>query len=126
MVVQITLPGIENLGWRFWIIWAVICFSFIPITYLFYPETANRTLEDIDRYFEANRGIIVAFDKSKAFVVLVKYIYANPIPSAATQLSRPDEYIRMDEEISQRDTVEKSSASTSMPNGQSEEKISQA
>ncbi|EZF32153.1 sugar transporter [Trichophyton mentagrophytes] len=108
MVVQITLPGIENLGWRFWIIWAVICFSFIPITYLFYPETANRTLEDIDRYFEANRGIIVAFDKT------------------ATQLSRPDEYIRMDEEISQRDTVEKSSASTSMPNGQSEEKISQA
>ncbi|KMQ48822.1 Sugar/inositol transporter [Trichophyton rubrum] len=108
MVVQITLPGIENLGWRFWIIWAVICFSFIPITYLFYPETANRTLEDIDRYFEANRGIIVAFDKT------------------ATQLNRPDEYIRMDEEISQKDTVEKSSASTSMRNRQSEEKNSQA
>lgn len=126
MVVQITLPGIENLGWRFWIIWAVICFSFIPITYLFYPETANRTLEDIDRYFEANRGIIVAFDKSEAFVVLIKYIYANPIPTAATQLNRPDEYIRMDEEISQKDTVEKSSASTSMRNRQSEEKNSQA
>ncbi|EFE35631.1 hexose transporter protein [Trichophyton benhamiae CBS 112371] len=106
--IMITLPGIENLGWRFWIIWAVICFSFIPITYLFYPETANRTLEDIDRYFEANRGIIVAFNKT------------------ATQLSRPDEYIRMDEEISQRETVEKSSASTSMRNTQSEEKISQA
>lgn len=48
------------------------------------------------------------------------------LPSAATQLSRPDEYIRMDEEISQRETVEKSSASTSMRNTQSEEKISQA
>lgn len=42
MVVQVTLPGIENLQWRFWIIWAVICFAFIPITYFFYPETANR------------------------------------------------------------------------------------
>ena len=41
-VVQVTLPGIANLGWKFWIIWAVICFAFIPITYLFYPETANR------------------------------------------------------------------------------------
>lgn len=41
-VVQVTLPGIQNIGWKFWIIWAVICFSFIPITYFFYPETANR------------------------------------------------------------------------------------
>ncbi|EFQ97984.1 sugar transporter STL1 [Nannizzia gypsea CBS 118893] len=105
MVVQITLPGIENLGWRFWIIWAVICFSFIPTTYLFYPETANRTLEDIDRYFEVNRGIIVAFDKT------------------ATQLNRPEEYIHMDEVISQREMTEKSSASASMANKQSEAQI---
>ena len=41
-VVQVTLPGIGSLGWKFWIIWAVICFAFIPITYFFYPETANR------------------------------------------------------------------------------------
>jgi hypothetical protein len=45
MVAQITPPGIENLGYKFWIIWAVICFSFIPTTYFFYPETANRSLE---------------------------------------------------------------------------------
>lgn len=48
MVAQITPPGIANLGYRFWIIWAVICFSFIPTTYLFYPETANRSLEGRD------------------------------------------------------------------------------
>uniref|UniRef100_A0A093VF32 Sugar transporter STL1 n=1 Tax=Talaromyces marneffei PM1 TaxID=1077442 RepID=A0A093VF32_TALMA len=81
MVVQVTPPGIANLGWKFWIIWACICFSFIPITYLFYPETANRTLEDIDRFFETKPGIIVAWNKT------------------ATQLERPEEYIRMDEEI---------------------------
>lgn len=65
MVVQVTPPGIANLGWKFWIIWACICFSFIPITYLFYPETANRTLEDIDRFFETEPGIIVAWNKSE-------------------------------------------------------------
>jgi hypothetical protein len=65
MVVQVTPPGIANLGWKFWIIWACICFSFIPITYLFYPETANRTLEDIDRFFETKPGIIVAWNKSE-------------------------------------------------------------
>ncbi|KAL1961290.1 hypothetical protein VTO42DRAFT_18 [Malbranchea cinnamomea] len=84
MVVQVTPPGIDNLGWRFWIIWAVICFSFIPITYFFYPETANRTLEDIDRFFASKPAIIVAFNKT------------------ATQLRRPEEYFRMDEEIAQR------------------------
>ncbi|KAK2841583.1 hypothetical protein FQN49_006116 [Arthroderma sp. PD_2] len=107
MVVQITLPGIENLGWKFWIIWAAICFSFIPTTYLFYPETANRTLEDIDRYFESTREIIVAFNKT------------------ATQLSRPEEYIRMDEKISQRGMVEKSSDSASMLNKHSTDQIDQ-
>jgi Sugar (and other) transporter. len=69
MVVQVTPPGIANLGWKFWIIWACICFSFIPITYLFYPETSNRTLEDIDRFFEGNPGLVVAWDKG-AFCVL--------------------------------------------------------
>lgn len=64
MVVQVTPPGIANLGWRFWIIWACICFSFIPITYLFYPETANRTLEDIDRFFESRPEVVVAWNKS--------------------------------------------------------------
>lgn len=82
MVVQVTLPGINNLRWRFWIIWAIICFSFIPITYFFYPETANRTLEDIDRFFESHPGIFVA-----------------PGNRTATQLARPVEYIEADERI---------------------------
>lgn len=79
MVVQVTPPGIANLGWRFWIIWACICFSFIPIVYLFYPETANRTLEDIDRYFESNPGLVVAWDEGALFpedyLLLLFYFY---------------------------------------------------
>ena len=58
---------------------SVICTAFIPITFLFYPETANRTLEDIDRYFDANREIIVCRNQ------------------LATQLSRPQIYIDEDE-----------------------------
>lgn len=78
---QATLPGIENLGYKFWIIWAVICFAFIPITYFFYPETANRTLEDIDRFFETEPGI---------------FIHSNKL---AVQLHRPAEYIEADARI---------------------------
>jgi len=83
-VVQCTLPGVQNLGFRFWIIWAVICFAFIPITYLFYPETANRTLEDIDRFFETKPGIVVCNNK------------------LATQLARPQIYIDQDNAIAQQ------------------------
>lgn len=80
-VVQATLPGIQNLGYKFWIIWAVICFSFIPITYFLYPETANRTLEDIDRFFETQPGILIHRNK------------------LAIQLHRPAEFIEADARI---------------------------
>lgn len=111
MVVQVTLPGIQNLGYKFWIIWAVICFTFIPITYFFYPETANRTLEgkpnaveranqkweifegrkadkfqDIDRFFETKPGIFIQRNKT------------------AVQLQRPTEYIEADERIAREET----------------------
>jgi hypothetical protein len=99
MVVEITPPGIEALGWKFYIIWTVFvstclplhphhpCLcrplfrhpsleavtasyptdahilpqnaSFVPIVYLFYPETADRTLEDIDRFFRSNHDVLV-------------------------------------------------------------------
>lgn len=81
MVAQVTPPGIANLGYRFWIIWAVICASFVPITYLFYPETANRSLEDIDRFFEDNRGT---------------FVFRNKV---ATQLDRPRIYEDADKQF---------------------------
>lgn len=85
MVVQVTLPGIDNLSWKFWIIWAVICFAFIPIIYFFYPETANRTLEDIGRLFESEPVIFINRNKT------------------ALQLQRPIEYIEADGRIARED-----------------------
>lgn len=81
MVAQITPPGIQNLGYKFWIIWAVICAAFVPITYMFYPETANRSLEDIDRFFYDNHNI---------------FVFNNKI---ATQLHRPDIYEEADRQV---------------------------
>ncbi|UDD64967.1 hypothetical protein AFCA_012161 [Aspergillus flavus] len=48
VIVEITPIGIENIGWKFWIVWTVFNAACLPVIYLFYPETANRTLEDID------------------------------------------------------------------------------
>ncbi|KAK3061080.1 hypothetical protein LTS18_007064 [Coniosporium uncinatum] len=63
MVVEITPIGIDTLGWQFYIIWTVFNASFVPIVYLFYPETADRTLEDVDRFFTENQSIFVFRDK---------------------------------------------------------------
>jgi len=62
-VVEITPIGIQTLHWKFYIIWTIFNASFVPIVYLFYPETADRTLEDIDRLFRENENIFVFKDK---------------------------------------------------------------
>jgi hypothetical protein len=63
IVVEITPIGISSLGWKFYIIWTVFNGAFVPLVYLFYPETAGRTLEDIDRYFIDHNDIFVFKDK---------------------------------------------------------------
>ena len=63
MVVEITPIGIQTLGWRFYIIWIVFNLAFVPIIYLFYPETADRSLEDMDRLFRENHDILIYKDK---------------------------------------------------------------
>jgi hypothetical protein len=47
-------------------VFAVFNLAFIPVVYLLYPETANRTLEDLDDYFDRSsphRTIIRIGDK---------------------------------------------------------------
>lgn len=56
VVVEITPIGIKNLGWQFYIIWTVMNLAFVPTIYFFYPETANRQLEDLDLFFRDNNS----------------------------------------------------------------------
>jgi Sugar (and other) transporter len=81
MCVQVTPIGIANLGWKFWIPWAAFCGCFVPFTYLFYPETARRTLEDIDKLFDNGLPLVV---RQKTTV----------------QLKQPQEFINADLELS--------------------------
>jgi hypothetical protein len=49
--VQITPPAISNIGWRTYIVFAVLNALWVPIIYLFFPETRGLELEDVDRLF---------------------------------------------------------------------------
>ncbi|KAJ9264322.1 hypothetical protein DTO195F2_2482 [Paecilomyces variotii] len=84
VIVEITPIGIQNIGWKFWIIWTVFNAAFLPVIYFFYPETANRTLEDMDAYYRSNPDLIVIRDPD---AVLVK---------------RPLKYIQHEEEEIQK------------------------
>ncbi|KAI0160934.1 general substrate transporter [Hypoxylon sp. FL1284] len=68
VVVEITPIGIQKLGWRFYIIWTVTNAVFLPIIYLFYPETSNRTLEDLDAYYRDNPPLVICGDRDSTTV----------------------------------------------------------
>lgn len=60
---EITPIGIQSLHWQFYIIWVVFNFSFVPLVYFLYPETAARTLEDLDAYYRTSPPLLVFRDK---------------------------------------------------------------
>lgn len=51
VVVMVTPIGLTNIGGNYFWIWAIVCASFIPLTYFFGVETSGRTLEQVDKMF---------------------------------------------------------------------------
>jgi hypothetical protein len=51
LIVQITPPAIQNIGWKTYIIFAILNAVWVPIIFVFYPETKGLELEDVDRLF---------------------------------------------------------------------------
>ncbi|KAF9265001.1 general substrate transporter [Marasmius fiardii PR-910] len=51
MVVMITGPAFQNIDYGTYIIFAVLNALIVPVVYFFFPETAGRSLEDMDVIF---------------------------------------------------------------------------
>lgn len=45
-------PAFSNIQWRTYIIFGVFCFAAVAHTFVGFPETAGKTLEEIDLIFE--------------------------------------------------------------------------
>ncbi|KAL4883236.1 general substrate transporter [Aspergillus karnatakaensis] len=52
VVVVATPTGIETIGWKYYMLYAIFNFCFIPLIWYFYVETAKLSLEQVDRLFE--------------------------------------------------------------------------
>ncbi|KAF9265000.1 general substrate transporter [Marasmius fiardii PR-910] len=75
MVVMVTGPAFENIDYGTYIIFAVLNAFIVPVVFFFFPETAGRSLEDMD--------IIFALAHNER-VSPVKVSLRNDIPAAGT------------------------------------------
>ena len=57
LVVEITPIAFTSIGYKYFIVYAAINASCIPVVYFFYPETSGRSLEEIDEIFAASNNI---------------------------------------------------------------------
>jgi hypothetical protein len=51
IIVEITPYAITNIGWKTYVIFAVLNFTWAPLLYFFYSETARKSMEEIDNLF---------------------------------------------------------------------------
>jgi hypothetical protein len=72
---------IANIGWATYLVFGVMNLMFIPFIYFFYPETAGRSLEEIDVLFGK------AYTENKSIVKVAKETpHMSPLAvEAATQ-----------------------------------------
>jgi hypothetical protein len=62
-----------------YIIFCVLCFFFIPVIYLFFPETSNMSLEDVDFLFEKGgiTGGVWAYTRGRGQIRHMSEVFAE-------------------------------------------------
>ncbi|KAI2642513.1 general substrate transporter [Xylaria nigripes] len=63
-IVLITPVLVTNIGWGTFLFFAVLNATFFPVIYFFYPETARRSLEEIDIIFAKGNVENISFVKA--------------------------------------------------------------
>jgi MFS family permease len=57
LVVEITPVGIQNIGWKLYLVFCILNWATILVVYFWYPETAGKTLEQIDFLFASQSSL---------------------------------------------------------------------
>jgi hypothetical protein len=117
LVVEVTPVGIANIGWRFYVVWAVLNLVNAAIVWLFYPETGGLLLEAVDQIFVGNeisearpssnlRGVRrLQWSKVAVAAGAVKKSKAERAKIASSDMGSEDGTVRKSDDI-QRPTTE--------------------
>ncbi|OAA69905.1 General substrate transporter [Cordyceps fumosorosea ARSEF 2679] len=57
LLAEVTPIGFNTISYRYYIIFAVLNATIIPVVYFFFPETSGRSLEEIDEIFMQSKSI---------------------------------------------------------------------
>lgn len=49
--------GLENIGWKYYLLFSVLLVIFLGITYFLFPETKGHTLEEISVLFDGPQAV---------------------------------------------------------------------
>ncbi|OZJ02831.1 hypothetical protein BZG36_04352 [Bifiguratus adelaidae] len=85
IVVQITPPALANIGYKTYIIFAVLNIANAVIVWIFYPETAGLTLESVDVLFAGSDEIVDEEVKAQS---LSRKLQWSIVAKAATEVKR--------------------------------------
>ncbi|OCH85490.1 general substrate transporter [Obba rivulosa] len=88
LVVEITPPALQNIGYKTYIIFAVLNFVNAVIVWAFYPETAGLTLESIDRLFRHDAGTPTPEDAQEQPRRFWEKMQWSAVSTAATAVER--------------------------------------
>jgi sugar porter (SP) family MFS transporter len=64
LIVMVTPIMVRNIGWGTYLFFASVNACFIPVIYFFYPETARRSLEEIDIIFAKGHAENISYVKA--------------------------------------------------------------
>jgi MFS family permease len=69
VVVMVTPIGLDAIQGHYFWVWAIVCASFVPLTYFFGVETSGRSLEQIDAMFQKNPRVCMGLNRENRQVV---------------------------------------------------------
>lgn len=64
--------GMDNIGWRYYIVFCCLLVVFLVVTYFFFPETKGRSLEEIAEVFDGPGAIPDIHELEKESIMVEK------------------------------------------------------
>lgn len=83
VVVEVTPTRFGSIGFRYYIVWAVINFSIVVTVFFLFPETNGRPLEEMDEIFMSSNNI---FDAARVAKSLPRKSYLEHESGFANEL----------------------------------------